>query len=153
MFPGRLRSSPALAYHYSAFRIPHSAFRSWPAIRQRRAPPPQAEERLRPEVCQVHFAFRIPHSEFRIVSRFIIDQRVPPLGEVGPGLHLDDVIQHRPSDPECDLPGGALERAPPPGARRGARITREQLELRGARSEGGELDDEPLYRSGGPRPL
>src|SRR2546430_14731690 len=71
------------------------------------------------------------------------------IAEAGPGLHLDDVIQHRPSDPECDLPGGALERAPPPGARRGARITREQLELRGARSEGGELDDVTLYRAGG----
>src|SRR2546426_282491 len=148
MFPGRLRSSPALAYHYSAFRIPHSAFRSWPAIRQRRAPPPQAGERLRPEVCQFHSAFRIPPSALG----FKVDQRVPPLGEAGPWLHLDDVIQHRPSDPERDLPGGALERTPPPGASRGARIPREQLQLRGARSEGGELDDEPLHRSGGPRP-
>src|SRR5437899_1301311 len=149
MFPGRLRSSPALAYHYSAFRIPHSAFRSWPAIRQRRAPPPQAGERLRPEVCQFHSAFRIPPSALG----FKVDQRVPPLGEAGPWLHLDDVIQHRPSDPERDLPGGALERTPSPGASRGARIMREQLQLGGAGSKGGELDDEPLHRTGGRRPL
>src|SRR5216683_2882285 len=74
--------------------------------------------------------FRTPHSALG----FIVDQRVAPLGESGPWLHLDDVIQHRPSDAECDLPGGALERTPPPGARRGARIAREQLQLRGARS-------------------
>src|SRR5260370_7012144 len=86
---------------------------------------------------------------------FIVDQRVAPLGEAGPWLHLDDVIQHRASDAERDLTGGALERPPPPGARSGARIAREQLQLRGARSEGGELDDEPLHGSGGrppPRP-
>src|SRR6266850_7513843 len=77
------------------------------------------------------------------LSRFKVDQRIPPLGEAGPWLHLDDVVQHRPSDPERDLPGGALERPPPLGASRGARIPREQLQLRGARSEGGELDDEP----------
>src|SRR5713101_4742962 len=71
--------------------------------------------------------FRTPHSALG----FIVDQRVAPLGEAGPWLHLDDVIQHRPSDAECDLPGGALERTPPPGARRGARIAREQLQLRG----------------------
>src|SRR5256885_1416962 len=95
------------------------------------------------------FTFRTPHSALG----FKVDQRVPPLGEAGPGLHLDDVIQHRPSDPERDLPGGALERAPPPGTSRGTRITREQLQLRGARSEGGELDDESLHPSGGRRPL
>src|SRR5882762_3062782 len=93
--------------------------------------------------------FRIPHSALG----FKVDQRVAPLGEAGPWLHLDDVIQHGPSDAERDLPGGALERAPPPGARRGARIAREQLQLRGARNEGGELDDESLHRSGGRRPL
>src|SRR5438552_5892385 len=59
------------------------------------------------------------------LSRFKVDQRVPPLGETRPGLHLDDVVQHRPFDPQRDLPDGALERAPPPGATRGARITRE----------------------------
>src|SRR2546430_6802697 len=79
MSPGRLRSSPAPARHYSALRIPHSAFRSWPAIRQRRAPPPQAGERLRPEVCPAHSAFRTPHSALG----FKVDQRIPPLGEAG----------------------------------------------------------------------
>src|SRR5207244_9150429 len=81
------------------------------------------------------------------------EQRVRRLGDAGPGLPLDDVIQHRPSDPERDLPRGALERTSSPGTSRGARIAREQLQLRGARGEGGELDDEPLYRSGGRRPL
>src|SRR5436190_1602866 len=121
MFPGQLQSSPALAHHYSALRIPHSAFRSLPAIRRRRAPPPQAGERLRLEVCPVHSAFRTPHSALG----FKVDQRVPPLGETRPWLHLDDVVQHRPFDPQRDLPGGALERTPPPGASRGARITRQ----------------------------
>src|SRR5882724_1157947 len=93
--------------------------------------------------------FRVPPSEFRVRSRFIVDQRVPPLGEARPWLHLDDVIQHRSSDPERDLPRGALERAPPPGTSRGARIAREQLQLRGAGGEGGELDDESLHRSSG----
>src|SRR5258708_5330819 len=83
---------------------------------------------------------------------FIVDQRVAPLGEAGPWLHLEDVIQHRASDAERDLTGGALERPPPPGARSGARIAREQLQPRGARSEGGELDDEPLHGSGGAGP-
>src|SRR2546422_10109726 len=54
--------------------------------------------------------FRIPQSALG----FIVDQRVPPLGGSGPGLHLDDVIQHRPSDPERDPSGGGLERMPPP---------------------------------------
>src|SRR2546429_7112084 len=148
MFPGQLQSSPALARHYSALRIPHSAFRSLPAIRRRRAQPPQAEERLRPEVCPVHSAFRTPHSALG----FKVDQRVATRGEAGPGLHLDDVIQHRPSDPERDLPRGALERTSSPGASRGARIARKQLQLRGARGEGGELDDESLHGSGGGGP-
>src|SRR5256712_11602856 len=84
---------------------------------------------------------------------FIVDQRVAPLGEAGPWLHLDDVIQHRPSDAECDLPGGALERTPPPGARRGARIARRQLQLRRARREAGELYNDPLPRSARGRAL
>src|SRR5712691_6064282 len=97
--------------------------------------------------------FSVPPSAFHVCSRFIVYQRVAPLGEARPGLHLDDVIQHRPSDPERDLPRGALERTPSPGASRGARIAREQLQLRGARGEGGELDDESLNGSGGRRPL
>src|SRR5881397_3483580 len=74
----------------------------------------------------------IPQSAIRnpqSLLRFIVDQRVTPLGEAGPGLHLDDVIQHRPSDPERDLPRGALERTSSPGTSRGARIAREQLQL------------------------
>src|SRR2546430_12920640 len=50
------------------------------------------------------------------------------------------------------LPRGALERTSSPGASRGARIARKQLQLRGARGEGGELDDESLHGSGGRRP-
>src|SRR5437867_13370152 len=41
----------------------------------------------------------IPHSALRISALgFKVDQRIPPLGKAGPWLHLDDVIQHRPSD-------------------------------------------------------
>src|SRR6266436_117856 len=43
---------------------------------------------------------------------FIVDQRVAPLGEAGPWLHLDDVIQHRPSVVVCDPPTAALETLP-----------------------------------------
>src|SRR3989449_4430627 len=99
------------------------------------------------------FRARNLSAPFRIFSGFKVDQRVATLGEAGPWLHLDDVIQHRPSDPERDLPRGALERTSSPGASRGARIAREQLQLRGARGEGGELDDESLHGSGGRRPL
>src|SRR6266513_2244199 len=91
--------------------------------------------------------FHNPQSAIRnpqLLLRFIVDQRVPPLGETRPWLHLDDVVQHRPFDPQRDLP---------PGASRGARITREQLQLRGTRCESGELDDQPLHRSGGRRTL
>src|SRR6267154_2579141 len=72
-----------------------------------------------PESVGFHSAFRNPKSA--IESRFIVDQRVPPLGEAGPWLHLNDVIQHRSFDPESDLPGRVLERAAPSGARRGVR--------------------------------
>src|SRR2546421_702565 len=65
------------------------------------------------------FRARSLSGPFRIFSGFIVDQRVAPLGEAGPWLHLDDVIQHRPSDPERDLPRGALERTSSPGAGRG----------------------------------
>src|SRR6059058_2254022 len=107
MFPGRLRSSPALAHRYSAFRTPHSAL------------------------------------------GFKVDQRIPPLREPRPRLHLDDVVEQRALEPELDLLSGAAQRATPPGARRGLRVAREQLQLRGAGDERGELDDQPLYRAGG----
>src|SRR6266550_9244916 len=137
----------------SLFRTPHSALRI-PIL----AGDPQASSSTTAgwgtfTARNLSAPFRIPNSAFRIFSGFKVDQRVPPLGETRPWLHLDDVIQHRPFDPQRDLPGGALERTPPPGASRGARITREQLQLRGTRCESGELDDQPLHRSGGRRTL
>src|SRR5256886_3482171 len=97
--------------------------------------------------------FRIPNSAFRIVSRFIIDQRIPPLREPRPGLHLDDVKEQRALEPELDLLQGGAEGALPAGPRGGARVAGEELQLGGARCEGGELDGEPFHRAGGPRPL
>src|SRR5205823_3764120 len=86
-------------------------------------------------------------------SRFIVDQRIPPLREPRPGLHLDHVVEQRPLEPELDLLGGGAERAAPPGARRGLRVAGEQLQLGGAGGERGELDHQPLHRAGGRRPL
>src|SRR2546430_7819291 len=96
---------------------------------------------------------RVPPSAFRVCSRFIVDQRIPPLRKPRPRLHLDDVIEQRALEPELDLLSGAAERATPPGARRGLRVAREQLQLRGAGDERGELDDQSLHRAGGGRPL
>src|SRR5438445_13470007 len=93
--------------------------------------------------------FRTPHSALG----FIVDQRVAPFRKARPRLHLDDVIQVRALEPELDLLDGAREGAPPPGPRGGARVPREQLQLRGARRERRELDGEPLHRAAGPRLL
>src|SRR5436309_15913004 len=84
--------------------------------------------------------FSVPRSDFRICSRFKVDQRVASFGEARPRLHLDHVIQVRAIEPELDFLGGAREGAPPPGPRGGARVPREQLQLRGARRERRELD-------------
>src|SRR2546430_12047385 len=97
--------------------------------------------------------FRIPNSAFRIVSRFIIDQRIPPLREPRPGLHLDDVKEQRALEPELDLLQGGAEGALPAGPRGGARVAGEELQLGGARCEGGELDGELFHRAGGRAPL
>src|SRR2546425_4485398 len=93
--------------------------------------------------------FRVPRSDFRVCSRFKVDQRVASFGEARPRLHLDHVIQVRALEPELDFLGGAREGAPPPGPRGGARVPREQLQLRGARCERRELDGEPLHRADG----
>src|SRR3989441_3481074 len=97
--------------------------------------------------------FRVPRSDFRVCSRFKVDQRVASFGEARPRLHLDHVIQVRALEPELDFLGGAREGAPPPGPRGGARVPREQLQLRGARRERRELDGEPLHRADGRRLL
>src|SRR5207247_2097848 len=60
---------------------------------------------------------------------------------------------HHPSSMPQISPISSPARTSPPRTSRGARIAREQLQLRGARGEGGELDDEPLHGSGGRRPL
>src|SRR5439155_1179241 len=91
---------------------------------------------------------RVPPSAFRVCSRFIVDQRIPPLREPRPRLHLDDVVEQRALEPELDLLGGAPQRATSPGARRRLCVAREQLQLRGAGDERGELDDQPLHPAG-----
>src|SRR5438552_11364210 len=93
--------------------------------------------------------FRTPHSALG----FKVDQRIPPLREPRPRLHLDDVVEQRALEPEPDLLGGAPQCATPPGARRGLRVAGEQLQLRSAGDERGELDDQPLHRAGGGRSL
>src|SRR5207247_4412974 len=87
------------------------------------------------------------------VSCLIVNQRIPALREPRPGLHRDDVIQHRSLYSELDFLCSGLERSAPPGARGGVRVAREQLQLRRARREPGELDYESLHRAGGRRPL
>src|SRR6266571_1593578 len=57
-----------------------------------------------------------------IDSWLIVNQRIPPLREPRPWLHLDDVIEQRSLEPELDLPGGGAERATPVGTRGGARV-------------------------------
>src|SRR4029077_9633713 len=84
--------------------------------------------------------FRVPPSAFRVGSRFIIDQRIPPLGETGPGLHFDDVVEQRALEPELDLLGGGAERAAPPGARRGFGGPRRHAPVPGAGGGGGGTD-------------
>src|SRR2546422_3631033 len=90
---------------------------------------------------------------FRIRSRFIIDQCVTALGNARPWLNLDDVIQHRASQPEPDLPDGAFERPPATGPRGGACVAGEELQLGCPWSETGELDCQPLDGFGGRRLL
>src|SRR2546426_5303845 len=97
--------------------------------------------------------FRIPNSAFRIFSRFIVDQRIPPLREPRPWLHLDDVVEQRALEPEFALLQGDAERAPPSSPRGGARVAGEELQFGGARREGGELDREPLHCPAGRRLL
>src|SRR3989442_2011876 len=97
--------------------------------------------------------FRIPNSAFRIFSRFIVDQRIPPLREPRPWLHLDDVVEQRALEPEFALVQGDAERAPPSSPRGGARVAAEELQFGGARREGGELDREPLHCPAGRRLL
>src|SRR5207249_8853780 len=78
------------------------------------------------------FIIRNPQSAIRnpqLLLRFKVDQRVATLGEAGPGLHLDDVIQHRPSDPERDLPRGALERTSSPGDRKSTRLNSSHVSI------------------------
>src|SRR5205807_895657 len=81
-----------------------------------------------------------------ISSRLIIDQRIPPLREPRPWLHLDDVVEQRALESELDLLQGGAEGAPPAGPRGGARVAGEELQLGGARREAGEFDGEPLHR-------
>src|SRR3989442_4042340 len=96
---------------------------------------------------------RIPTAAFRISSRFIVDQRIPPLREPRPWLHLDDVVEQRALEPEFALLQGDAERAPPSSPRGGARVAGEELQFGGARREGGELDREPLHCPAGRRLL
>src|SRR2546428_8659561 len=96
--------------------------------------------------------FRVPRSDFRILLRFIVDQRVAAFRKAGPWLDLDDVMQHGALEPERDLLDGAPQGAPSAGPRGGARVPGEELQLGGARGEGGELDDQPLDGACGRRP-
>src|SRR5438445_13671236 len=98
----------------------------------------------------------IPQSAIRnpksaIESRFIVDQRVAAFRKTGPWLDLDDVMQHGAFEPERDLLDGAPQGAPLAGPRGGTRVPGEELQLVGARGEGGELDDEPLHGARGRR--
>src|SRR5260370_2590898 len=67
-------------------------------------------------------------------------------------MDIDEVREEGAIEPQPDVLGGAAEGAPPPGPRRGDGVPREELELRRAGCERGELDGEPLHRAGGRRP-
>src|SRR5436190_1156396 len=66
-----------------------------------------------------------------IDSWLIVNQRIPPLREPRPWLHLDDVIEQRSLEPELDLPGGGAERATPLGRPRRRRLLEPGPERRG----------------------
>src|SRR5437016_3783139 len=76
--------------------------------------------------------FHIPQSAIRnpqCFSRFIVDQRIPPLREPRPRLYLDDVVEQRALEPELDLLSGGAQRPAPSGPRSGLCVAREQLQL------------------------
>src|SRR5256712_5388994 len=139
--PTRRRCARSRRWTRFVSRFPSPVSRT-PAPRVRPAPPPPVAAHLAPEVCQAHSAFRTPHSALG----FIVDQRVAAFRKTGPWLDLDDVMQHGAFEPERDLLDGAPQGAPLAGPRGGARVPGEELQLGGARGEGGELDDEPLHR-------
>ena len=60
-------------------------------------------------------------------------------------------MQHGAFEPERDLLDGAPQGAPLAGPRGGTRVPGEELQLGGARGEGGELDDELLDGARGRR--